>query len=180
MNELLGMRVNGQEALPGRLGADDFGRAVSKVAVAQMCESVGFQKSKESALDALADITIRYLCDLGKMANFYAYLTGRTECNVFDMIRALEVLEASQGFPKAANVSCCLARSGMVKEIADYVDSTEEIPFAQPVAQFPVIKNQILIPSFVQMGENPPGQHIPTWLPAFLDPHTYNSLPIVE
>ncbi|POO01724.1 Bromodomain associated domain containing protein [Trema orientale] len=86
MNKLLGMKVNGQEALPGRLGADDFGRAVSKVAVAQICESVGFQKSKESALDALADITIRNLCDLGKTANFYANLTGRTECNVFDII----------------------------------------------------------------------------------------------
>ena len=48
------------------------------------------------ALDALADIAIRYLCDLGKMANYYSNLTGRTECNVFDIIRALEVLEASQ------------------------------------------------------------------------------------
>ncbi|PON60314.1 TFIID transcription factor [Parasponia andersonii] len=174
-----GTRVSGQGgAKPGRPGVDDFGRVVSKIAVAQICESVGFQSSKESALDALADIAIRYLCDLGKMANFYANLTGRTECNVFDIVRALEVMEASQGFPGAADVSRCLASSGAVKEIVDYVGSAEEIPFAQPVPRFPVMKDRRSIPSFVQMGENPPGHHIPTWLPAFPDPHTYIHTPM--
>ena len=172
-------RVSGQgSTVQGRSGADNFGRAVSKIVVAQICESVGFESSKESALDALADIAIRYICDLGKMANFYANLTGRTECNVFDIIRALEVLEASQGFPGAADVSRCLASSGVIKEIVGYVGSAEEIPFAQPVPRFPVMKNRRLIPSFVQMGENPPGHHIPTWLPAFPDPHTYIHSPM--
>ncbi|XP_060967722.1 transcription initiation factor TFIID subunit 8 [Cannabis sativa] len=174
-----GTRVNEQGgAAPRRPGADDFGRAVSKIVVAQICENVGFQSSKESALDALADIAIRYLCDLGKMAYFYANLTGRTECNVFDIIRALEVLEASQGFVGASDVSHCLASSGVVKDIADYVSSAEEIPFARPVPRFPVLKNRRLIPSFAQMGENPPGHHIPSWLPAFPDPHTYIHTPM--
>ncbi|KAK9920968.1 hypothetical protein M0R45_029502 [Rubus argutus] len=74
---------------PGGGGADEFGRAVSKVAVAQICESVGFQGFKESALDSLADIAIRYLRDLGKMANYYANLAGRTESNVFDIVRGV-------------------------------------------------------------------------------------------
>lgn len=172
--EANGTRVNEH----GGGGADNFGRAVSKIVVAQICESVGFQSSKESALDALADIAIRYLCDLGKIANSYANLTGRTECNVFDIIRALEVLEASQGFPGAGDVGHCLVRSGTMKEIATYVDLAEEIPFAQPVPRFPVLKNRRLIPSFEQMGENPLGQHIPTWLPALPDPHTYIHSPM--
>lgn len=174
-----GTRVNehGGKA-PVRPGGDDFGRAVSKAMVAQICESVGFQSSKESALDALADIAIRYLCDLGKLATFYANLTGRTECNVFDVIRGLEDLEASQGFPGAADVSHCLAGSGTVKDIASYIGSAEEIPFAQSLPRFPVIKSRSLIPSFEQMGETPPGQHIPVWLPAFPDPHTYIHTPI--
>ena len=175
-----GTRVNehGGGAAPVRAGADDFGRAVSRIVVAQICESMGFQSSRESALDALADIAIRYLCDLGKMANSYANLTGRTECNVFDIIRALEALEAWQGFPGAGDVGHCLVRSGAVKEIATYIGTAEEIPFAQPVPRFPVLKTRRLIPSFEQMGENPPGQHIPTWLPAFPDPHTYIHSPM--
>ncbi|XP_015898487.1 transcription initiation factor TFIID subunit 8 [Ziziphus jujuba] len=175
-----GTRVNEQRGgnKSQRPGDDDFGRAVSRVAVAQICESVGFQSSKESALDALADIAIKYLCDLGKLANFYASLTGRTECNVFDIIRGLEDLEASQGFPGAADVNRCLAGSGTVEEIVSYVGSAEEIPFAQPVPRFPVIKSRSLIPSFVEMGETPPAQHIPIWLPAFPDPHTYIHTPM--
>ena len=79
----------------GRPRANNFGRAVLKIVMAYICESMGFESSKESALDALADIAIRYLCGSGKMANYYSNLTRRTECNVFDIIRTLEVLEAS-------------------------------------------------------------------------------------
>lgn len=161
-----------------RTGADDFGRAVSKVAVAQVCESVGFHSLKDSALEALTDITIRYLCDLGKMASFCANLAGRTECNVFDIVKGLEDLEVSQGFIGGSEIKHCLAGSGMVKGIIDYVGSAEEIPFAQPVPRFPVVKNGKLIPSFVQMGETPPGKHIPPWLPALPDPHTYIHTPV--
>lgn len=157
----------------GRAAADDFGRTVSKVAVAQICESAGFHNVKESALEALADISIRYLSDLGKMAEFYANLAGRSQCNVFDVIRGLEDLEAFQGFPGASEASHCLSSSGTVKEIINFVASVEEIPFSQPIPQFPVIKDRKSIPSFIQMDETPPTKHIPAWLPAFPDPHTY-------
>lgn len=159
-------------------GANGYGRAVSKVAVAQICESVGFHGVKDSALEALTDVAIRYLCDLGKTGSYYANLAGRTECNVFDIVRGLEDLEASQGFSGAAEVKNCLAGSGTVRGIVEYVDSAEEIQFAQPLPRFPVVKNRKLIPSFAQMGETPPGKHIPDWLPAFPDPHTYIHTPV--
>ncbi|KAJ7976927.1 transcription initiation factor TFIID subunit 8 [Quillaja saponaria] len=162
----------------GRAAAADFGRAVSKVAVAQICETAGFQCFKESALEALADIAIRYLFDLGKMANFYANLAGRSECNVFDVIRSLEDLEASQGFSGASEDIQCIAGSSTVWDIIRFVDSVEEIPFAQPVPRFPVIKNRRIIPSFIQMAETPPSKHIPDWLPALPDPHTYIHTPM--
>ncbi len=159
-------------------GSDDFGRAVTKVAVAQICENVGFQSFKDSALEALTDIAIRYIRDLGKTGSFYANIAGRTECNVFDIVRGLEDLEASQGFSGASEVKNCLAGSGTVRGIDEYVDSVEEIPFAQSLPRFPVIKNRKLIPSFVQMGETPPGKHIPEWLPALPDQHTYIHTPV--
>ncbi|XP_062001902.1 transcription initiation factor TFIID subunit 8 [Rosa rugosa] len=173
-------RVNdsGDAARRAQPGADEFGRAVSKVAVAQICEGVGFLGIKESALDSLADIAIRYLRDLGKMANYYANLAGRTESNVFDVVRGLEDLESLQGFSGAADVTHCLAGSGTTKGLVQYVGTAEENPFAQPLPRFPVVKDRRLIPSFEQMGEAPPGKHLPNWLPAFPDPHTYIHSPM--
>ncbi|GAY56831.1 hypothetical protein CUMW_174890 [Citrus unshiu] len=158
--------------------AEDFSRAVSKMAVAQICESVGFQGFKDSALDALLDIAIRYICDLGKTSSFQANLACRTECNLFDIIRGIEDLEVLKGFMGAAEIGKCLVGSGIVKEIIDFVESKEEIPFAQPIPQYPVIRSRRLIPSFEEMNETPPGKHIPSWLPAFPDPHTYIYTPM--
>lgn len=161
----------------GRVGGDEFGREVSKIAAAQICQSLGFQGSKESALDTLAEIVIVYLSDLGKMAKFYSNLAGRTECNVFDIVRGLEELEVL-GSRQDSEVSRCLAGSRTIQEIFKYVNSAEEIPFAQPVPQFPIIKSCKVLPSFIKMREAPPSKHIPNWLPAFPDPHTYIYTPV--
>lgn len=169
------MKSKEQQSSKSRKCRDyEFGRELSKIAVAQMCNSVGFQSFKESALDTLADIAIKYLRHLGKIATFYANLAGRIECNVFDIIRGLEELESSQGFMGAWESNHCLANSGSVKNIVCYVNSVEEIPFAHPLPHFPVIRNRESIPSFVQIGETPPSKHIPNWLPAFPDAHTYS------
>ena len=57
-------------------GDADFGHAIAEIAVAQICESTGFHGSHCSANDALAQIAVRYICSLGKTANFYANLAG--------------------------------------------------------------------------------------------------------
>lgn len=163
---------------PARPKADDFGREVSKIAVAQICESVGYEGFKESALEALSDVAIKYLRDLGKTASSYANLAGRTECNLFDVVRGFEDLGVSLGFSGGSEVGNCAVASGTVKEMIDFVESKEEIPFAQPVPRFPVNRDRKMIPSFEQMGENPPGKHIPPWLPALPDPHTYIQTPM--
>ncbi|PIN11168.1 putative bromodomain transcription factor [Handroanthus impetiginosus] len=162
-----------------RSGAGNFGRAISRIAVAQVCESIGFEGFKESALDSLADIAIRYICDLGKASRFYASVAGRTECNVFDIVQGLEDLGIPQGFSGASEIHTdCVVSSGAMREIRDYVETAEEIPFAQPVPQFPVRREPKRIPSFSQMGETPSFKHIPAWLPAFPDPHTYVRTPV--
>ncbi|XP_008462468.2 transcription initiation factor TFIID subunit 8-like [Cucumis melo] len=161
-----------------RGGGDDFGRQVSKIAAAQICQSLGFQGSKESAMDTLAEIVVVYLSDLGKMASFYSNLAGRTECNVFDIVRGFKDLEAPGSSHQDAEVSRCLAGSRTIQEIFEYVNSVQEIPFAQPVPLFPIIKSCKVLPSFIQMKETPPSKHIPNWLPAFPDPHTYIYTPV--
>lgn len=157
---------------------DGFGRAIARIAIAQICETAGFQSFQQSALDALSDIGIRYLQDLGKTAHFYANSSGRTDCNVFDVVQGLEDLDSSWGFSGASDINRCLASSGVIREIARYVSYVEEIPFARPVPRFPVTRSRKPTPSFAQIGEVPSGKHIPDWLPAFPDPHTYIHTPV--
>lgn len=161
-----------------RAGANEFGRAIAKIAVAQICESVGFECFNESALESLSDIAVRYLCDLGKTASSYANSAGRTECNVFDIIQGMEDFGLLRGILGASEARNCVIESGALREIMDYVESAEEIPFAQPVPQFPVVRARKPIPSFLQMAETPEFKHIPEWLPAFPDPHTYRHSPV--
>ncbi|CAI0426824.1 unnamed protein product [Linum tenue] len=172
------MSNGGAESTPGRSKADDFGYAVARKAVAQVCEKVGFEGLKESALDALTDVTLRYLRDLGKTASSNANICGRTQCSIFDVVRGFEDIGSYQGFPGAYNSGSCLVSSGTIRNIIDFVESEEEIPFAQPVPQFPIVRESKLIPSFEKMNETPPGNHIPAWLPALPDQHTYMHTPM--
>ncbi|OIS98234.1 transcription initiation factor tfiid subunit 8 [Nicotiana attenuata] len=87
-----------------RAGFDDFGRAISRIAVAQICESIGFESFNESALESLADVAIKYIIDLGKTASSGANLAGRTQCNVFDVIQGLEDMCAFHWF--SARIRC--------------------------------------------------------------------------
>ncbi|XP_062106484.1 transcription initiation factor TFIID subunit 8 [Humulus lupulus] len=173
---------NGRERTQSRKsgGADDFARAIAKVAVAQICESEGFQAFQSSALETLSDIALRYIQSIGKSAHLYANLAGRTECNVFDIIQGLEDLGSVQGFSGASFVGHSLSSSGVVREIVQYVDESDHIPFAYTIPEFPVVKERKLTPSFLQTGEEPPEEHIPPWLPVFPEPHTYAQLPIPD
>lgn len=160
-------------------GGDDFGRAVSRIAVAQICESTGFQSSQRSVLDALADVTIRYICSLGKASHCYANISGRKECNVFDLIQGLEDLVGStHGFTGASDENRCLVSSGVIRDISRFVSTAEEVPFPRAIPRFPVLRSLKTMPSFAQIGETPAGKHIPDWLPAFPDPHTYVHTPV--
>ncbi|KAI4310415.1 hypothetical protein MLD38_035395 [Melastoma candidum] len=65
-------------------------------------------------------------------------------------------------------------------EIVNYVESCEDVAFTRPIPQFPVDRHDMKpkILSFSQMKETPPGKHIPEWLPALPDLHTYKRTPI--
>ncbi|KAL3695244.1 hypothetical protein R1sor_009320 [Riccia sorocarpa] len=78
----VGHVANGQHRDVAMSGSgDEFGHAVAKIGVAQLCEAVGFNAMQRSAGETLADILIRYLTDLAKAAHFYANLAGRTQYN---------------------------------------------------------------------------------------------------
>ncbi|KAF5735604.1 putative tbp-associated factor taf [Tripterygium wilfordii] len=156
---------------------DEFAQALAKIAVAQICESGGFQAFQQSALETLSDVAIRYIYDIGKTAHSYANLAGRTEGNVFDVIRGFEDSCLLQGFAGASDINHSLASSGVVREIVQYVGDAEDLPFAYSIPLFPIIKERKPAPSFLQIQEEPPEAYIPDWLPALPDPQTYLQLP---
>lgn len=66
--------------------AQEYARAVAKVAVAQTAESVGFEAIQQSASDTLSELLIQYISEVGSATHSYAELAGRTECNVNDLV----------------------------------------------------------------------------------------------
>lgn len=72
--------------------ADDFSRALAKVAVAQIAEVAGAEACQESGVDILTDLLVRYITQLCSGAHDYAEVAGRTEFNVVDVLQSLEDL----------------------------------------------------------------------------------------
>ncbi|CAH2076870.1 unnamed protein product [Thlaspi arvense] len=176
---LEGDRKDPASSSSGCSDSNEFSHAAAKVAVAQVCESVGFEHFKDPALESLAGFAVQYILQLGKTATSFANLTGRSQCNVFDIVLALEDLAGDAVQERISSESCSAGRSVKLKEIIDFVNSSEEeTPLMQPLPHFPVAVRERMIPSFVEIGETPPGKHIPLWLPAFPDPHTYKETPM--
>ncbi|KAM0068193.1 putative bromodomain associated domain, histone-fold protein [Helianthus debilis subsp. tardiflorus] len=150
----------------------DFVQSLARIAVAQICETLGFRGFQHSALDTLSVIACKYIQDIGKLSNFYAELAGRTESNVFDIVHGLEDLGILQGFVGGSGLDRSLSQSGIVNQISRFIDESEEVASAYSVPSFPVVKEREFTPSFFRAAETPP-DNIPPWLPCFPDPETY-------
>ncbi|KAJ4850713.1 hypothetical protein Tsubulata_048731 [Turnera subulata] len=157
----------------------DFGFAITKTAVSQICRSVGFKSSEISALETLTRVATLYLQTLAKTAASYSNACGRTQSNLFDLINSLHDLlsSSSQGFPGASTLhsngaATCLLSSAALNGLAGFVNSTDEIPFAKSIPR----RNRPPPPP----APPPPigliearGGHIPRWLPGFPDEGAY-------
>lgn len=155
-------------------GPDEFGRAVAKAAVAQILQAIGFDGSRKSAIDTLSDLTIRYILSLGKSTSSHANLAGRTNANLFDLVRGLEDLSFS-----GAGSENCFADSGVLAELNRFVQAENPVPFALFVPKFPICRVPRRTLTIDQIGEDLIGKkHIPGWLPAYPAPHTYMHTPV--
>ncbi|KAM3196448.1 hypothetical protein ACQJBY_072230 [Aegilops geniculata] len=163
-------------------GADEFGRAAARAAVARALQAAGFASATRSAVDALADVLLRYLRLLGGAANAHANLAGRSAPNELDVLRFLEeTAEAYQGFEGASLSSRgCLVGSGVVRDLVAFAGDADDRPQSarQPLPRFPVRHDPPLsrpCVSFAALGRGSGMRHVPEWLPAFPEPHTYAS-----
>eukprot|EP00892_Ulva_mutabilis_P001092 jgi/Ulvmu1/10984/UM007_0163.1 len=139
--------------------AEPYARKVTSMLVGQMAEVAGFDVAHGNAIDAVADVMLRFIQELGRNSLAVAELQGRTDVNALDLVDAL------QEFGMDCNDLFQFAK----EEPAD--------PFLHTVAPFPVYRTALQPPTFEQAGTERPS-HIPAHLPAFPAAHTMQFTPI--
>ncbi|KAE8802350.1 transcription initiation factor TFIID subunit 8-like [Hordeum vulgare] len=161
------------------MGSDEFGRAAARAAVARTLQAAGFASGSSSAVDALADVMLRYLRLLGGAANAHANHAGRASPNELDVVQFLEETgEAYQGFEGASSTRRgCLLSSGVVRDLVAFADAARDGPTSasQRLPRFPVQHAPPSPPSaasFAALGKGTGMGHVPAWLPAFPEPRT--------
>ncbi|KAF6172297.1 hypothetical protein GIB67_024919 [Kingdonia uniflora] len=152
-----------------------FNASITKIAMAQICQSIGFTTSQQSALESLSNIATRYLQTLAKQASLSANTSGRTQCNLFDVIYAIEDMSSIQGFKGVSNLNRSLFKSGALLDIKNFVSSIEEIPFAKPIPRRHSAKESDISRKLgkCEQVRTRIGPHIPIWVPRFPDLSTY-------
>ncbi|GFS44888.1 hypothetical protein Acr_00g0092660 [Actinidia rufa] len=145
----------------------EFALAVTRIAVAQICQSVGFRAAQCSALEALTDVAARHLRAAAESAAASANSSGRTQSNLYDVVYSLEALASVQGFSGASNVNQTLLASSALTDLAKFVKYTDEIPFAKPILRrSPPQKSVASQPNSASIVGF---SHIPRWLPPIPD-----------
>ncbi|XAR56161.1 hypothetical protein NMG60_11036518 [Bertholletia excelsa] len=149
---------------------DEFALAITRIAVAQICRWVGLRGAQQSALEGLTDVSAKYLRALGQFAVASTMSCARTEANLFDIIRALEDVNAVQGFPGASDVNRPLLASQTLVDLAKFVECCPEIPFAKPIPRcLSPSKESESVCSINATISKKFLRHIPGWLPAIPD-----------
>ncbi|XP_020551466.1 transcription initiation factor TFIID subunit 8 [Sesamum indicum] len=168
-----------QKQLPPRLDGvgpiseSEFSFTITRVAVAQICHSVGFYGAQNSALEALTDITTRYLEAIGKLGAASSNSDRRTQSNLPDFIVALEDLASIQGFPGLSDIrSHSLWTSAVINDLMKLVKYRDEIPFAQPLPPKRSFVQGAKRKLLKHTGDNKrlycnggSWRHVPSWLP---------------
>ncbi|KAG4968940.1 hypothetical protein AAZX31_12G208300 [Glycine max] len=112
----------------------EFSFAVAKIAVAQVCQSVGFKTFKCNALKTLTNVSTRYLETIVRSAASFANASNRTNSNLFDIINGIHDLCSAQGFPGGSVMhKVNLLRSSALKDIMNFVNLSNKVPFAKPI-----------------------------------------------
>lgn len=142
------------------MAEERFARAVARTAVAQVLESARFQAARGSATDALAEVLTRYVQEVAALSRDAAAQAGRADAALPDVLAALAELGTTA--------------PSLVKFVRE---DAEEVPFARALPRFPLRKRPKLSPSFAALGETPPA-HVPAFLPALPDKHTYQRTPV--
>ncbi|XP_030944166.1 uncharacterized protein LOC115968801 [Quercus lobata] len=140
-----------------------FSFAIARIAVSQICQSVGYKATQLSALNALTVVATKYLEAIAKSASSLANTSNRTQSNLLDLTLALHHLVTLH----TSTLFSISSSGGIIRELADFVSFHDEIPFAKPIPR-PQITS---IPSRASSSCSCSSSfsHVPKWLPKFPD-----------
>nr|GLL49087.1 transcription initiation factor TFIID subunit 8 [Ipomoea trifida] len=145
----------------------DYAAALTRVAVAQICGTVGYGAAEASALAVLTDVAGLYLRAIAKSAVSSANSGGRTEANLVDVIASLEELNSVQGFEGASRPTSDALSSSLITELERFVNYTEETPFAKPLPRNTFFRRKVKLPRRgLDQYKEGRFRHVPKWLPS--------------
>ncbi|KAL4452607.1 hypothetical protein ABPG75_008269 [Micractinium tetrahymenae] len=134
--------------------AEQYSWQTARLVALQLAESAGFDVVQQSCVEILADLLLRFINEAGAGSHHYAELAGRSETNPVDVTLVLNNMGTN------------------IAQLRDF-----EVPFEATISAFPLRKKSRPPPTFLDRGEAPP-PHIPAWLPALPDKHTYKATPV--
>lgn len=70
--------------------AEQYARKVTNTLVSQMAEVAGFDLAHGNAIDAVADVMLRFIGEIGELSKDFAESEGRTDVNVLDVVSIAE------------------------------------------------------------------------------------------
>lgn len=135
---------------------EEYKRQIGKLAVAQLCQIMGFSSISSQALDTLEEVARLLIEKVAERAKLIAEHSNRTECNFQDILQALEVISCTQD------------------TILSYLSQHHEFSFAREI-KFP---NSSPRPKGNIKKIEYFNGNIPNFLPAFPPSHTYMFTPV--
>lgn len=180
-----GLRVNDVQVAET---PSEFSFAIAKTAVSQICRSVGYKRSKFNALEALTNVTTKYIEAIARSTASFANASNRTESNFFDLINGIHDLCSVRGFTGGSKThKSNLLKSAALKEIVDFVKFSNQVPFSKPIpsknvcgSQNPEITIESGTPIYCSENTKTQGLHIPRWLPDFPSESLYKKRDLVS
>ncbi|KAK1271708.1 hypothetical protein QJS04_geneDACA004487 [Acorus gramineus] len=142
-----------------------FIAAITRVAVSQICRSVGYDAAEGGALAALTSVAALYLRSLATNAASSSTSSGRTQPNLLDLASAIDSLASHRGFPGGSDHRRPILSSSAVRDVIAFAAAVEEVPFAGPIEKQSEVS--VSRSSYVEAGRDPPSPWVPPWLPMF-------------
>ena len=148
--------------MAGDGSAEAYSRELARMAVAQQGEAAGLEGMQGSAHGALAELLLRHLGEAARLSSGAAAHAGRTEVNLDDVLLAFRDMGVDAG------------------QLLRYVREEVEVPFAQPLAPYPVERPRGGVPPGLSFraAEAAPPPGVPPGFPAFPGAHTFERTPL--
>uniref|UniRef100_A0A182W500 PHD-type domain-containing protein n=1 Tax=Anopheles minimus TaxID=112268 RepID=A0A182W500_9DIPT len=136
---------------PFQIMSQEYAQAVLKVAVAQICRTIGWHSTHASTMDLLIDVTQHFLREISRTMHRYCELYNRTEANLDDLALAYKEIGIN------------------LDELMEYVQFVDPIPLTLEVPRFPLPKESNL--NFLKPGSREVltrPVHIPEYMPPLM------------